>query len=329
MSPTPKESKTQILEAFKRLIAEHDQETSRVATKEEEAEKAKNEELLETVSSYTVDNIVNSMATLQLDFGTAINHLAENLQSESSKLDQLKSAIAVEKENLEQLQKIRLVADALYILRQEHQEQQQSLELKTNQEREAIEKEMAQTRKLWEKEQEEFELKIQEETELRDKQREQEKADYDYETERSRKIEMDEYEEIKRMQERELAEANQEKEKAWAKREQFLSNHQQELEEFKQKIATFDDEIKEAVNKARGEAIQEVERDGKVKADLFEKEWEAEKQGYEMTIQSLEAKIQRQSEEISELMSQLQAATTQAQNLAMRAFNTTNNQASS
>ena len=75
--------------------------------------------------------------------------------------------------------------------------------------------------------------------------------------------------------------------------------------------------------------MQEVERDGKVKADLFEKEWEAEKQGYEMTIQSLEAKIQRQSEEISELMSQLQAATTQAQNLAMRAFNTTNNQASS
>lgn len=324
MSPTARESKTEILQAFKQLMAQQEKQASKVATKEEEAEKAKNEELLETVSSYTVDNIVNSMATLQLDFGTAINHLAENLQSESSKLDQLKSAIAVEKENLEQLQKIRLVADALYILRQEHQEQQETLETQTNQEREAITKDMAQTRKMWEREQQEFELKIQEETELRDKQREQEKADYDYETQRSRKMEMDEYEEVKRMQERELAEANQEKEKAWEKREQFLVNHQQELEEFKQQIATFDEQIQEAVNQARGEAIQEVERDGKVKADLFEKEWEAEKQGYEMTIQSLEAKIQRQSEEISELMSQLQSATTQAQNLAMRAFNTSN-----
>ena len=324
MSTTVKESKTEILKAFKELMTEYEQQGSRVATKEEEAEKAKNEELLETVSGYTVDNIVNSMATLQLDFGTAINHLAENLQGESSKLDQLKSAIAVEQENLEQLQKIRLVADALYILRQEHQERQQSLELKTNQEREAIEKDMAQTRRAWEKEQQEFERKIQEQAAQRDQQREQEKADYDYETQRSRKIEMDEYEEVKRMQERELAEANQDQEKAWAKREQFLNNHQQELEEFKQQIATFDQQIQEAVNQARGEAIQEVERDGKVKADLFEKEWEAEKQGYEMTIQSLEAKIQRQSEEISELMSQLQSATTQAQNLAMRAFNTTN-----
>ena len=55
-------------------------------------------------------------------------------------------------------------ADVLYILRQESQEQQQTLELQTNQAREAISKEMAQTRKLWEREQQEFERKIETES---------------------------------------------------------------------------------------------------------------------------------------------------------------------
>ncbi|MGB7520390.1 MAG: hypothetical protein WA896_12230, partial [Spirulinaceae cyanobacterium] len=84
-----------------------------------------------------------------------------------------------------------MVADALYILRQEHQEKMAALESKTAQQEEALEKEMAQVRKAWLKEQQEFTEKIAVEEELLTKFRQQERGKYQYEIERDHQIEMD------------------------------------------------------------------------------------------------------------------------------------------
>ena len=58
-----------------------------------------------------------------------------------------------------------------------------------------------------------------------------------------------------------------------------------------------------------------------MQTDLLEKEWSATKQGYELRLQSLEATSERQIQQINELITQLQEANNQAQNLALRAFN--------
>ena len=318
-----KDTKEQIMSAFNKLLTEYQKTESKVATKEEEAEKEKNQQLLTTVADYTVDNIVNGMASLQLDFGNTLKNLAETITTESTKLGVLKKAIAIEKEHLEQLRKVRLVADSLYILRQEHQERLTNLQEQTNNQQETLEKEKLQTRKSWSKEQQEFTAKTTEIAELIASQREQEKADYNYEITRKHQLEMDAYEEAKRKQERKLQEANQEKEKAWQEREKILADKKKEFTENQQKIEGFEEKLKQEYNKAKGEAIKDADKDAKVKADLFEKEWEATKQGYELTIQSLTATIQKQTEQIAEITSQLQAATNQAQNLALRAFQST------
>ncbi len=86
---TPKESKDQILAAFNQLLTERKKSESKVETKEQEAEKEKNQQLLETVAGYTIDNIVNGMAALQLDFGSAMDELSQKLETESGKLDEL------------------------------------------------------------------------------------------------------------------------------------------------------------------------------------------------------------------------------------------------
>ena len=260
------------------------------------------------------------MAALQLDFGSAIDELSQKLETKSGKLDELKQGISTRREHLQQLRQVRLVADALYILRQENEAKLSILEANTTTQREEITKEMIQTRKVWEKEQQEFEAKIAEATELLVKQQQGEEEDYNYETERLRKIEMDEYREQKRLQERELAAANRDKEKAWAAREQFLADNEAEFTEIKAKIAGFEDKLAQEYNKAKEEAIKEAEKEGKIKVDLLEKEWEADKRGYEFEIQSLQETITRQTEQITEINGQLQATTTQAQNLAMRAF---------
>lgn len=315
-----KDSKAKILQSFQQILADRKKIESKVATKEEEAEKAKNEQLLEVASTYTIDSIVKGLADLQLDFGSIINGLSEKLTTESFKLDELKRAREIETDRLQELQQIRIVADALHILTQEYREKLTILEQKATSEREILEKDRVGTRKLWQKEQQEFEAILEEQTTLITKERQREAADYQYELERKRKIETDRYQETKRKLERELQEATREKEKNWGEREKYLADNQAEFEENQKKAAGFEEELKQAYIKAKEDTIKEVEREAKVKADLFEKEWEANKQGYELKVQSLEQTIQRQSEQISELSAQLQATMKQAQDLAMRAF---------
>lgn len=314
------ETKEQILSAFQKLLAEKKKNESKVYTKEEEAKKEKNQALIEVATTYTVDNIINGMAALQLDFGSIIHDLSARLSTEVSKLDELKQAIAIEKQHLENLQQIRLVADALHILNQEHQEKLLTLENQANLEKELISKEKTQLRKAWEQEQREFELFVAEKNELLLKQRAQEKADYDYEVQRLRQVELDLYEATKRQQQRELKEQNDLKEKEWRSREKYLQDHQAEFAENENKIAGFEQQLKQAYIKAKEEAIKEAEREAKVKTDLLEKDWEATQQGYDLKLASLEGTIQRQNEEINNLIAQLQAATKQAQELAMKAF---------
>lgn len=320
MTPIILNPRDRIFQSFQEILIQKKEREYQVATKEEEAEKVKNKQLLEVAKTYTIDNIVRGLADLQLDFGNIINSLSERLDREAGKLDQLQRAIAIETQNLQQLQQVRVVADALHLLRQEHQEKLRAIEHEISSQTEALEKEMAQDRKTWQQEQQAFETKIQEAQDLRQKQRQQEEADYTYELERQRKIDADHYEQEKRSLEQEIADQSQCKEKNWTEREQFLAKNQALFEDYRTQVEGFEEELKQAYIKAKEEAIQEVSREEKVKADLFEKEWEGTQQSYELKIASLEAIIQGQNEQIQEISVQLQEATRQAKDLAQLAF---------
>ncbi len=313
-------TKEQILASFQQVLADRRRFGSKVATKEEEAEKEKNVALLETASTYTEDSIVKGLADLQLDFGNAIESLSDRLQTECDKLDELRRAIAIETDRDRELQRVRVVADALYILTQEHQEKLRNLEDETSRQQEALEKDMADKRKAWDKEQQEFETLAEEARQDLEKTRQQAEADFTYELNRKREIEADEYEQERRTLERELSEKQQEKDKDWGDREKVLSDNQAKLEEYRQKVETFEEELKQAYTKAKEEAIAKINREENVKAELVEKEWEGQENAYQLKIQSLQTKIQRQEQLITDISDQLKAATQQAKDLAMRAF---------
>ena len=314
------DSKQQQMQAFQQILTDKKKLASKIATKQEEAEKAKNKQILEAASIYTVDSIVKGLADLQLEFGSVINTLAEKLAKENSKLDELNQAIKVATERLQELQKIRVVADTLDILNLEHQEKLKILEQDTVSKREVLEKEIAIRRKEWQKEQAAYEEALQAYNELLVKDRTLEQEDYQYKLETSQKINTNTYEDLKRKEERELQESTQEKEKNWVDREKILSERQPLFVENQQKVTAFPKELEEAVNKSREEAIKDTTQKAKIEADLFAKEWEATKQSYELKNQSLEETIKKQVEQIEGISAQLQTALKQAQDLAMRAF---------
>ncbi|MBD2313717.1 hypothetical protein H6G20_18780 [Desertifilum sp. FACHB-1129] len=320
MNLAVKDSKAKILQSFERILEERRKIDSKIATKEQEAEKEKNQEILDKAANYTVDVIVKGLADLQLDFGSIVNELTEKISTETLKLEELKRAKEIETQRLQQLQKVRVVADALYILTQEHQEKLNALRQNAATQQENLEKERVEMRKVWLKEQEEFILSQQEYAERTQRDRQRLEEEYNYEIERLRKVEADDYTERKRILERTLQLTTQEKEKQWQEREKFLSDNAALFAENRQKVEGFEEASKKAYIQAKEEAIQDVNREAKVQAELREKEWQGTKQGYELKIQSLEQTIQRQTEQIGDLSTQLQAAMKQSQELAMRAF---------
>ena len=324
-SDPEKLGKAEILAAFQQLLRDRNQASSRVVTREEEAKQEQNQQILETASQYTTDLIVRGLTDLQLEFGTTINELSERLSGETTKLNELQQAITVETQNLQNLRQTRVVADALYILNQEHQEKLRLLEESATREQEALESEIAITRKAWQQELDEFNANATESETLLGQRRQQQEADYAYETERSRTISDDDYEEKQRQVEREIQTTAEAKEKDWTEREAVLAANQASLADYRQQVEAFPAELEEAVRKAREEGIRDANQTGKVQANLLEKEWEGVQRGYDLQVQALNDKIQQQTEQISEISTQLQAALRQAQELAMRAFESSSN----
>lgn len=319
---TVKDSKTQILTELNRILAEQYRPGYKVATKEEEAQLAKNKEIVTKAATYTVDTIVKGMADLQLEFGSIINGLSETLKTEVEKLTEVKQSIDIETQHRSDLQQVRIVADALHLITQEHQQSLKAIEQQLATDRENLEKDQTKLRKQWEQTDREY---VEQQTELVTivaKERQKEQDEIQYKVTRDRQLQTDVYTETKRNQEQDIRSQDREKQKQWKEREKFLKDNQKLLDENLAKVTAFPAELEEAVKKAREEAIKETSSNEKVKADLVEKEWEGSKQGYDMKIQSLERVIDRQNEQIITITEQLQTVMNQAQSLAMKAFET-------
>ena len=319
---TVKDSKSQILANLDRILAEQSRPGSKVATKEEEAQLVKNKAIVTKAATYTVDTIVKGMADLQLEFGSIIAELSDRLTIEVERLTEAKQAIEIETQHRSELQQVRVVADALHIITQEHQQSLNEIDRQLTTHQEDLTKQQTRLRKQWEQKDLEY---LEQQTELATittKERQKEQDEFQYKVTRDRQLQADAFAETNRNQERDLQSRDRAQQKQWKEREKFLKDNQKLLDENLAKVITFPTELEEAVKKAREEAIKETSSDAKVKADLFEKEWEGNKQGYDSKIQSLEAVIDRQSQQIIAITEQLQTVMNQAQSLAMRAFET-------
>jgi hypothetical protein len=317
-----KDSKFQILTELDRILAQQRQPGSKVATKEEEAQLVKNKEIVTKAATYTVDTIVKGMADLQLEFGSIINGLSDRLTVEVEKLTEVKQSIEIETQHRSELQQVRVVADALHIITQEHQQSLKAIEQDLATDRENLEKEQTNLRKQWERNDRDYTEQQTELVTIAAKDRQKEQDEVQYKVTGDRQLQNDTYTETKRNQEQALQSQDREKQKQWKEREKFLKDRQKLADENTAKITAFPAELEEAVKKAREEAIKETSSDAKVKADLAEKEWAGTKQGFEMKIQSLERTIERHNEQIVAMTTQLQTVMNQAQSLAMKAFET-------
>jgi hypothetical protein len=309
-----------VLKSFANLLYEYEQSKLRLTTKEELASKAKNKELVKMASGYTPDQILKGLTELQLNFAETIGKWTQTLQNEAKKQNELQLAIEVEDERLKTLQNVKVAADALYLLKQEHQSKNEALDKKYVELNTVLDETILKEREKWTKEQQEFDLAVAEFEAKLKKERSKENEEYQYSVERLRKHEQDEYEEKKRITERELNEENAQKTLNWQEREAILAKEKADYEANLKKIEEFPAKLEEELKKEREEAAKEASREAKTKADLLEKEESANKLIAEQKIASLEKSIESNQSELEKLTLQLNEALAKVQDLSLRAL---------
>lgn len=314
------QSKEEVLKDFQALLQEQKNRLARIATKEEIAQKEVQKELVELASQHSSDSIIKGLADLQLDFDASVEGLTDTLKAELEKLAQLKTAFEVETEHLQEVQNTKIAADALYILKKEQEATEKAFLEEKEEKIKTLEEEVAQRKKAWEKEQTEHEIFVKERSEGLVREREKELADYAYNLERDHKIEQDEYEERKKVLNRELLDTEKSKNKDWNKRQKTLNSQKDEFTKYKEAVDGFETKLEEETKKARDKAIQETNKDAKNKAELLQKEFEGQIKVYELQIQTLESSIEKNNADIEKLSTELKDALAQVQSLSVKAL---------
>lgn len=315
---TPKYDKQQIMQQFHQLLTERKIAETPIAAKQKQLQIEVDQKTLEAAADYTVESIVKGSADLQLDFNSRIDDISDKLSAEVTKLAELRRAIHVATRHLDELRKIRIAAEALNILIQEHEQTSKSFQTESEQKQQALENEITTTTDAWKIEQEEFETANKAHLEKIKKERKKNEADYKYDLERKQKIELDKIEDLKRALERRLADESEKRESDWSEREKMIAGRQDEMKKYQEMVMTFDKELHNSVRKAQAEAIDEAKEKAALEAELSEKEIAANREMYELKIKSLEDMIAKQGKQIEDLNVQLQEAVKQSQDLAFK-----------
>jgi len=334
--PNEKNTKAEILTAFNELLEEKKAVESQLAELAKQKKPLETKQVIEvkpvevktTMNStlngagkQKIQQTIDSLANLQLSFGSSVSDLSEKLTLEASKLHEIQQLVTTEIQELQELHSLAEIDDdTLDELIAQYQQSAKAFAEEFSQRREGLEQEIQDAKKAWTKEQEQHQRTIKERNETQTKTRLRDASEYKYELELQRKLNTDEYDQAQKALYKELDELQQTQEKQWAEREKAIYEREKQFEECKAKVEVFPKELEAAVKKSkdngRGLGLYQT----KVKSDLRAKEVEGEKRVYELRVQSLEETIQNQEARINNLTKQLDFALKQVQDLAVKAI---------
>ena len=138
--PLTKKTKTELLEEYDKLLAQHE-ELRRTAQLVGDPQSVA---LISKVEGYTMDQLTKSIIDLKSSVNATLNELADKLIAEAQKFGEIQKAIAIAKKNLELHYHTQVAADTLDRLVADYKTQSITLE-----------EEISAKRRVWTREQEE------------------------------------------------------------------------------------------------------------------------------------------------------------------------------
>lgn len=333
-----KNTKAEILEAYKEITKEKTElesqlkqlslekaqlhsEKQKVVKEKPTVEEINKPMAFTQVQQQKMQSTIDSLIQLQLGFGSAVSELSEKLTSEALKLEEVQQTVAEEVQQLKDLHNLEEIEEGtLDNLIQQYEESAKIFTEELSDRQETLEQEFLEQRQTWEKEQEECKRRVKERNETAQKARQRNQETYQYDLKLQRSLDIEEYEQRQKGLYKQLEEFQQEQQKLWAEREKGISEREKLDSEVKAKVEAFPKELEANIKNGKDNGRNIGNYQAKVKADLYAKEVEGQKQYYELRIQALSQTIQNQEVRISSLAKQLDSALKQVQDLAVKAI---------
>jgi len=268
----------------------------------------------------SLENVVKDITQLRSSVGKTLSQIAENLETEVDKYQQVKKAIEVKEKELAEIYDIQKQAVSLAALIETQQRRREEFDADIAREKEQLEREIAETRQQWESEQKAREAELKEQSSGDAKTRQRERDEYQYKFAREQQQAKDQFADEKARIERELTLRREELERQLAQREAVVAAKEKQLAQLEERVARFPAELDAAVAQATKETTERAKSDAATREELLKQQFAGEKNVQAARIAALETTAKDQAEQIKQLTAKLEKAYGQVQEVAVRAI---------
>ena len=284
---TEKNTKAEILKAYDVLLKKVQEEKSNVP-KEVQIEKQK-QETLSKVADFSGESIVKNINELKSSLNNTLDELLQNLAGEFKKLEDIRSAIAIEQQSLEDMYSLTANTDSLA-----------AMLLAQREKKENFEKEMSETRQAWEQEKVQNKAFEKEQSEQLSKSRKREEEEYQYTLKITRQKEKDAYETKKALLEKELSDRKMAFDREIEQREQSVKASEEELARLRQENSEFPVKLENTVRSKEEEVTKTLKMQYDFDIKLMSKQSESEIRLRDQQIEALKEKILEMQTQLKE-----------------------------
>ena len=277
-------------------------------------------EAVAVADALSSEDLVRSIGETKSTIARTLAQLADRLEEEIGKYNQICRAIAAKDAELKEIYEIQRSASTLLAIMETQQRQQEEMRREFETERERLESEIAATRAEWEKERKEREQEIKERDAAEQKRRQREAEEYRYSFAREQQLAQDRLSDALVKGEKELSERKTQLEREWAEREKAIAVREEELTQLRARAAGFAKELEAAAAAATAEATARLEQQHRAADELLRQQLEGEKNVLTAKIVALERTVKDQAEQLTRLQEQAEKAYTQVQEIAVRAI---------
>ena len=303
-----KSKKSEILDAYHKLLSKIENKTEEPKVIQQRLIK---EENLKQISGISTNSIMKKITDLKISASGVLDNMSEQMVATFKEFEQVKEAVKIEKDNLEELYQITTNAHSLAALIAAQKEQKEDFDA-----------EMSEKKNIWQEKEIKKQQEIKEAEDALKKARKRDEEEYQYNLKINRKKDQDTYEEKKTSLEKQLAEKKTTFEKEISERESAVKETENELNELRKKTAEFPKILETELEKLRKETEKELKRQYDFEKQLSESQNKAEQQLKTQTIETLKAKIKDQETLINQLTQKVNSSENNVKQIAMKAMET-------
>jgi hypothetical protein len=210
--------------------------------------------VIAAADALSADSILRDIGGLKAEVGKMLTTLSDRLEQEVNRYDAVKRAIAEKELELAEIYEIQKAASSLAALLEAQNLKKQEFEADMAVRKEALSREIEETRAEWQKEKAQRAAEQKENDAVEARKRTREREEYEYSLQRERQTVRDVYEkekagfeEEKAQLEREITLRREQADREFADREQSLARQEQELADLRSRVAAFPKELETTV----------------------------------------------------------------------------------